>query len=185
MKNPIIFLLLGLLLLAVPDITAAEGPTMCTMQYEPVCGTRDSTYKTYGNNCALSSEDATYQHEGECTALELSGRQQGTYAPPASCTAWFDGCNRCSRSAGGQSMCTLMACMGEPHAGYCTAYGDVETIALPAPSGPVSSDTAVSGEVSLDATTSVEIGTTTEPAPGFFSGIWRAVSAWFRGIFPF
>lgn len=156
---------------------------MCTMQYAPVCGTEDGVYKTYGNGCVLGAEGATYQHEGECTAAELKGEQEGTYTPPAHCTAWFDGCNSCSRNASGQSMCTLMACMGEPRAGYCRAYA--ETVTPPSPpkddvvvdSGSVE---PVEGETTVEATTTIE---TEETDPGFFFGIWRAISAWFKGLF--
>lgn len=181
MKNPIVFLAMALLVLAVPAITEARTPTMCTAQYQPVCGTENGVYKTYGNGCTLAAEGAVYQHEGECTAAELNGRQEGSYTPPAHCTGWFDGCNSCSRSASGQSMCTLMACMGEPKAGYCRAYGDTVTEVSNPPAKdqtpgnvePVQAD----GEIVVDATT------TTETDPGFFFGIWRAISAWFRGLF--
>lgn len=54
---------------------AQESPTMCTMQYQPVCGTVPSTctgeecvpeYKTYGNACVMGAEGGTFVHEGEC-----------------------------------------------------------------------------------------------------------------------
>jgi len=185
MKNSFVFSALALVVLVIPAITEARTPTMCTMQYEPVCGTENGVYKTYGNGCVLGAEGAVYQHEGECTAAELKGKQEGTYAPPAHCTAWFDGCNSCSRSAGGQSMCTLMACMGEPSAGYCRAYGDTEVDSTEPPvgtgSGSVSSGSTsvepVEAEITVDATTSVETD------PGFFFGLWRSISAWFKGLF--
>lgn len=179
MKNSFTFLVLGLMMLAMPAITKAESPTMCTMQYDPVCGTENGVYKTYGNSCVLGVEGATYQHDGECTASELNGKQEGTYTPPAHCTAWFDGCNSCSRSAGGQSMCTLMACMGEPRAGYCRAYGETKTETPPSPPETIDSESIEPVEAELV----VEATTTVETDPGFFFGLWRAISAWFRALF--
>lgn len=45
------------------------NPTMCTMQYQPVCG-KDSSgaIKTYGNSCALGAVKAQYLYDGECKA---------------------------------------------------------------------------------------------------------------------
>ncbi len=182
MKNtPSIVLALAFAVLAVPAITQAETPTMCTMQYDPVCGTEKGVYKTYGNSCVLGAEGATYQHKGECTAAELNGKQEGTYTPPANCTSWFDGCNSCSKNANGQAMCTLMACMGEPAAGYCRAYG--ETTPKPVPSSPPS-ETVGSGSIEpVEAEIVVEATTTVETDPGFFFAIWRAIVAWFQGLF--
>ncbi|MDP3402653.1 MAG: hypothetical protein Q8S35_01715 [bacterium] len=179
MKNTSILLALAFAILAVPVITKAETPTMCTMQYDPVCGTEKGVYKTYGNSCVLGVEGATYQHGGECTAAELEGKQEGTYTPPANCTAWFDGCNSCSRSANGQAMCTLMACMGEPAAGYCTAYGKTEPKPTSPPPKPVGNESIepVEAEIVVEATTTVEADS------GFFFGIWRAIVAWFQGLF--
>ncbi len=180
MKNSFLSLALALVILAIPSITKAETPIMCTMQYDPVCGTEKGVYKTYGNSCVLGAEGATYQHGGECTAAELNGKQEGTYTPPANCTAWFDGCNSCSRSAGGQGMCTLMACMGEPSAGYCTAYGAAE----PKPTPPPPSETVGSDSIEpVEAEIVVEATTTVETDPGFFFGVWRAIVAWFQGLF--
>lgn len=42
-----------------------ESPIMCTMQYAPVCGKKD-TIKTYGNSCMLGADKAEYLYEGEC-----------------------------------------------------------------------------------------------------------------------
>lgn len=179
MKNPLIFLAIALAILLIPAITEARTPTMCTMQYDPVCGTENGVYKTYGNGCVLGAEGATYQHEGECTQAELTGKQEGTYTPPAHCTAWFDGCNSCSRNGSGQAMCTLMACMGEPRTGYCRAYGETEPKTPPSPPETVGSSSIdpVETEIAVEATT------TKETDPGFFFGIWRAIAAWFRSFF--
>ncbi len=168
-----------------PASSEARTPVMCTMQYDPVCGTNEKgAYKTYGNGCTLGAEGGTYQHQGECTAAELENRQEGTYTPPAQCTAWFDGCNSCSRSAGGQSMCTLMACMGEPRAGYCRAYAQTPTeepkppkpptVTPPAPVAPVV-------ETPIEASTTPE--TLEEVELGFFARIWTSIANWFSSLF--
>ena len=94
--------ILALTIFALATPVRAHEPVACTMQYQPVCGTEKGTYKTCGNGCTLGAEGAVYQHEGECMAAELAGRQEGAYTPPAHCTAWNDGCNSCGRSADGQ-----------------------------------------------------------------------------------
>lgn len=55
--------------LTLAGITSAdEGPVMCTMQYQPVCG-KDATgaIKTFGNSCTLGAEKGTFLYAGECT----------------------------------------------------------------------------------------------------------------------
>jgi hypothetical protein len=89
---------------------------MCTMQYDPVCAMKSGERRTYGNSCTAGADGATVLYRGEC------GAETPTYTPPANCTAWFDGCNSCSRSENGEAMCTMMACEGAPRAGYCTQY---------------------------------------------------------------
>jgi|GEM_PF-3006995 len=173
---------LSLFVLITPAITNAQD-TVCTAQYQPVCGTENGTYKTYSNGCVLASEGAVYEHEGECTAAELAGRQEGTYTPPAHCIAWSDGCNSCSRGSNGNAMCTLMACMGEPRAGYCKAYADTE---VEAPS--VSVGTSVSGSVQQTAPSSATEATTTasttvDVTQGFFARLWVSISTWFGNLF--
>ncbi len=66
----------------------AETPAICTMQYAPVCGRKDTgircvttpcdSYeeKTYGNSCMLRADKAEYVHEGECR--DDSGTGGGT-----------------------------------------------------------------------------------------------------------
>lgn len=194
-KNIAIILASVIIAVAGPSITEAHGPIACTVHYAPVCGTEQGVYKTYGNSCELgSTEGAVFQHQGECTAAELKGTQEGTYTPPAHCTAWNDGCNSCGRGPDGQSFCTLRACLGEPRAGYCTAYADSETDD-PAPVRPhvaVSSDISVADvdsddESPDDASVVVEATSTAtaseETDPGFLFGIWRAISAWFGNLF--
>lgn len=187
MKNSFIFLAVILCVFAGSSITRAQGPTMCTMQYQPVCGTEKGVYKTYGNSCVMGTSGATYQHEGECTVAELAGRQEGTYTPPAHCTAWNDGCNSCGRSPNGDSYCTLMACMGEPRAGYCTAYGDsVTDDPSPAPDRPVSNPvnpgtSASSGPADTEVIT--DTATSTPEKSGFLTQVWTQVAEWFNNLF--
>jgi PKD domain len=107
------------------------GGSVCTAQYQPVCGERRvcttgggscwNDRKTYGNMCALKGEDAVFLYDGECRTDTGT-----TYVPPTNCSAWYDGCNNCSRSViGGNAACTLRACLsGSTTAGYCSAYFD-------------------------------------------------------------
>ncbi|MDH3737165.1 MAG: plastocyanin/azurin family copper-binding protein, partial [Nitrosopumilus sp.] len=48
-------------------ISAEEKPTMCTMDYVPVCGIDG---KTYGNLCMLNVSDVKLDYEGECVVAE-------------------------------------------------------------------------------------------------------------------
>lgn len=44
-------------------------PTVCTMQYAPVCGrAADGSEKTYGNACMMKGDRATHLYDGECKA---------------------------------------------------------------------------------------------------------------------
>lgn len=50
-------------------LSPEEEPTMCTMQYQPVCGKDASgAIKTYGNSCALGAAKAMFLYDGECKA---------------------------------------------------------------------------------------------------------------------
>jgi len=42
-----------------------EKPTVCTLQWEPMCGVDG---ETYGNLCMLNASDVKLDYEGECVA---------------------------------------------------------------------------------------------------------------------
>ena len=61
-------IILGLIVMAPDDIiepriTIEDKPTVCTMDYTPVCGV-DGT--TYGNLCMLNASDVKLDYNGEC-----------------------------------------------------------------------------------------------------------------------
>jgi len=86
-----------------------EEPTMCTMQYDPVCGVNGVTY---GNVCSAGKNPIAYA--GECALPDLQY-----------CAAYYDGCNNCSVEDGQIAACTLMYCES-PAAPRCTEF--VETV---------------------------------------------------------
>lgn len=79
---PLCWMLLTLLSLIgcnandVPDKTGADPnliqctgprPQVCTYEYRPVCGRRESAWKTYGNACsACADEKVSGYKSGEC-----------------------------------------------------------------------------------------------------------------------
>jgi len=48
-------------------LSPEEKPTVCTAQYQPVCG-KDSSgaIKTFGNSCSLGAAKAQFLYDGEC-----------------------------------------------------------------------------------------------------------------------
>lgn len=132
-----------------PNFVFAEHVQACTMEYAPVCGERDVVcvrapcppiQETFGNKCALDAAHARFLYGGECRGggstgsptyptpsplplpPDTPGNDYPSYEPPKNCTAWFDGCNSCSRGENGMAMCTLRACIGTPASGYCTRF---------------------------------------------------------------
>lgn len=112
--------------------SAAAQTKVCTMEYAPVCAAKQvqcikapcyPVYQTYSNSCMASADNARIIHQGECSANESGPVKPAEFIPPASCTAWFDGCNYCSKTPTGATMCTKRACIeGTEQPGYCTAY---------------------------------------------------------------
>ncbi len=86
-----------------------EEPTMCTMEYMPVCGENGVTY---GNACSAGKNPIAYA--GECALPDLQY-----------CAAYYDGCNNCSVEEWQVSACTEMYCES-PAAPRCTQF--VETV---------------------------------------------------------
>ncbi len=175
--------LAAIVFLALPILASARTPAICTMQYEPVCGEKQvqcitapcyPVYHTYGNSCTMAAEKGNFIHAGECTEEE-TGPVYPTqpYVPPANCTAWFDGCNSCSKRANGAVMCTLRACVNTPAAGYCTAYTTVEN-----------PDTGNRGPgVVIDGATSTSALTVTPvQAQSFLSTLWNFLTAWLKWL---
>ena len=96
-----------------------EQPTVCTLQYDPVCGRKGEDIRTYGNSCMLKASNAQFLYEGQC-------RPDTTSTAPHSCKVWNDGCNTCTRTEpGGPLACTKRACIwqGIP---MCEMYFDDE-----------------------------------------------------------
>lgn len=201
MKTYILQILLSAVFILLPGLALAESPTMCTMQYEPICGSQQvqcvtapcyPVYHTYGNSCVMNAEKGYFLHAGECTAKE-SGPIIPTgevYVPPAGCTAWFDGCNMCSRSGKNNEVCTLRACMAPkypdlPATGYCTAY-ELTTTTPTTPTVPTTPTTPVVQPpheptiIAVTATTSEIITDQDQDADrGFFVRLWTIIRGWF------
>lgn len=161
-------LVLAIAILFTGGVALAAEPTMCTMQYDPVCAVKDGERRTYGNSCTAGADGATVLYRGEC-------RTQG-YVPPENCTAWFDGCNSCSRSENGEAMCTLMACEGAQREGYCTEYekGTAPEI-VPAPEKPTPT---VEEALAATGTSAAEVS-----LQSFFTRLWTYLVARISGIF--
>lgn len=155
------------LFFAVSGYAHAAEPTMCTMQYDPVCAAKDGVKRTYGNSCTAGADSAQVLYEGECRAQEA-------YVPPKNCTAWFDGCNRCSRSESDEAMCTMMACMGEPQAGYCTAYTEGTAPEIL----PKAEEITVERALAATGTSAAEVS-----VGSFFTRLWIYMMTRLAGIF--
>lgn len=80
MKYLAIILSSGAIAWALPFTLTAAEPIMCTMQYDPVCATKDGTERTYGNSCTAGADGATFVHRGECgtSAVDSSLQYNGS-----------------------------------------------------------------------------------------------------------
>ncbi len=178
-------LFVGLVVVALPVSAQEADGIICTAQYSPVCGAKQvqcitapcyPVYQTYGNSCMLGAQNGAFIHDGECTAQE-TGPVLPTkpYVPPASCTAWYDGCNNCGKDAKGQTMCTERACLGTQAPGYCTAYKANPPVVTPAnPPANTGGDTS-------DALLSIPVIEPT-PEPGFLQRLWNMILSWFTWL---
>lgn len=52
--------------------SSSSEPTLCTTQYDPVCGYIGRSVQTYSNACVLKNAGASYLHMGECTSSDES-----------------------------------------------------------------------------------------------------------------
>jgi Kazal-type serine protease inhibitor domain len=60
--------------------TTEPRPTICTMEYAPVCGVDD---KTYSNACMARGNGVDIARDGECEASEVIPGSTGSDIPPA------------------------------------------------------------------------------------------------------
>lgn len=57
------------------------GPGFCTREYQPVCGQRGDTRRTFPNGCVANQSGFRVVHPGEC--------RRGGNQPPRACTLEF------------------------------------------------------------------------------------------------
>jgi hypothetical protein len=50
-------------------VSIEEKATVCTMQWDPMCGVDG---ETYGNMCMLDAADVKLDYQGECMTKEIS-----------------------------------------------------------------------------------------------------------------
>lgn len=112
-------------------IHVGSDDVFCTAEFAPVCGAKqvqcittpcNPVPTTYSNRCKMSADNATFLYVGQC-------KTTAPFVPDASCKAWNDGCNICTRETpGSPAICTMRACMlGSDQTGYCTAWFDRDT----------------------------------------------------------
>ncbi|GEM_PF-1912705 len=130
------------------------NPIVCTLEYAPVCGRVGSVEKTYGNLCQLRGVNATLLHEGECGGKVITPTP--VTGAPATCKAWYDGCNTCTRSSiGAPLVCTQRACVWKGKS-KCEEYFPASTApTISGFSGPTTLRTNQSGTWTVKASDSL------------------------------
>lgn len=78
MRHLAIILSSGAVACALPFSIQAAEPVMCTMQYDPVCASKNGVEHTYGNSCVAGAEGATFIHRGECGATDVAVQHNGS-----------------------------------------------------------------------------------------------------------
>ncbi len=102
--------------------TSKEKPTVCTMQYAPVCASKEvqcvttpcnPVAQTYSNLCMMNVDEANYLFDGQCP---------DDVSIPETCTSWYDGCNNCFKTQEGITACTEMYCQLPNGAFECLSF---------------------------------------------------------------
>ncbi len=98
-----------------------EPNHVCALQrvtcVAPPCGPVEVSFT---NRCLMEAAGATFLYEGQCRPATADP------SADAKCSAWFDGCNTCTRTnPGAAGACTRMYCTppeGQAPKPYCSAY---------------------------------------------------------------
>ena len=87
-----------------PLINKENTPTMCTMEYAPICAEVQvqcikapcpPIKQTFGNKCMMNANKlAKFLHNGECSDTKP------TTVDLSTCSSYFDGCNTCTVKEG-------------------------------------------------------------------------------------
>lgn len=97
-----------------PLINNENPPTMCTMEYAPVCAEVQvqcikapcpPIKQTFGNKCMMNANKlAKFLYNGECSDTKPATVDLST------CSSYFDGCNTCTVKDGKLAWCTKKYC---------------------------------------------------------------------------